>query len=411
MIRRGVESDVVVTGLGAVAALPLGIDRLAETLRRGIVPSSEVDQRAGYHLPGSARLAVLSGGVDLSEWVSPSMGRRMSMPSKFGVAAARMALADAGLAGAEESTRTAVVMSSALGATDFTERLLRTAFLEGPQAVSPFTFTESVANAAAAQIAIASGARGLNLTIVQREAGILTAVGRGAAEIAAGRADRALVGGVEEMPPLMHALLDRLESLVRPGNVGGEVARPFDRHRSGFIAAEGAVVLVLEDEGRARARGANIRARVRGFGSAFDSSAPRIGWGRGHAPLADGLRRVLHGAGLGPRDIGRIVSGASGSVAGDRLEAQTLRGAWHGEQLPPILAPKSVTGQYGGGFLASALLAVSDLEFAATAGFSEPDPALEIVPHGGGPLPPADITLVTSLASGGAASWLLLERT
>ena len=410
MSQSGKGSRVVVTGLGVVAGLPCGIVRLAETLRRAIVPTSEVDQRAGYHLPGSARLAVLSGGVDLSEWVSPSMGRRMSMPSKFAVAAARMALAETGLIGAVEGPGTTVVMSSALGQTDFTERLLRTAILEGPEAVSPFTFTESVANAAAAQMAIASHAQGANLTIVQREAGILTAVGRGALEVAAGRADRALVGGVEEMPPLMHALLDRLESLARPGNAGGEVARPFDRRRSGFVAAEGAVVLVLENEDRARSRGANIRARVRGFGSAFDPSAPRIGWGRGDAPLAEALRRVLHGAGLEPHDIGRIVSGASGSIAGDRLEAHTLRGAWQGEPLPPVLAPKSVTGQYGGGFLASAVLAVSDWEFAATAGFSEPDPELGVIPHGGGPLPPADVTLVTSLASGGAASWLLLER-
>ena len=411
MSRRSATSPVVVTGLGVVAGMPLGIDRLAETLARAIVPSSEVDQRAGYHLPGSARLAVLSGSVNISEWVSPSMGRRMSMPSKFAVAAARMALADAGLFGAPEGTSTAVVMSSALGATDFTARLLRTAMLEGPEAVSPFTFTESVANAAAAQIAIASRAQGPNLTIVQREAGILTAVGRGASEVAAGRTDRALVGGVEEMPPLMHALLDRLESLARPAHAGGEVARPFDRRRSGFLAAEGAAVLVLESEDRARSRGATIRARIRGFGSAFDPSAPRIGWGRGHAPLAQALRRMLDDAGLGPGDIGRIVSGASGSIAGDRLEAQTLKGAWQGAPLPPILAPKSVTGQYGGGFLASSVLAASGQEFAATAGFSEPDPELGVIPHGGGPLPPADITLVTSLASGGAASWLLLERT
>ena len=123
MSRPSPISPVVVTGLGAVAGMPLGIDRLAETLRLATVPTSEVDQGAGYHLQGSARLAVLSGGVNLSEWVSPAMGRRMSMPSKFAVAAARMALADAGLFDAEEGT-TSVVMSSALGATDFTERLL-----------------------------------------------------------------------------------------------------------------------------------------------------------------------------------------------------------------------------------------------------------------------------------------------
>jgi 3-oxoacyl-[acyl-carrier-protein] synthase II len=400
----------VVTGLGVVAGPSCGADRLAETLRGSIMQSSTVDQRSGYHLPESARSAVLACGVDLSRWVSPAAGRRMSLPSKLAVTAARMALADAHLSDAVAGPRTSVVMSNALGAVEFTERLLRTAILEGPEAVSPFTFTESVANAAAAQIAIACHARGSNLTIVQREAGILTAVGRGAAEVAAGRTERALVGGVEEMPPLMHALFDRLESLARPGDPGGEVARPFDRRRSGFVAAEGAVVLVLENEENARLRGADIRVRIRGFGGAFDRTAPRIGWGRGDVALARGLRGVLDRAGLAPRDVGRIVSGASGSVAGDRLEAHTLRNAWQGNPLPPVLAPKGVTGQYGGGFLASAVLAMSNQEFGATAGFLEPDPELGVIPHGGGPLRPADIALVTSLASGGAASWLLLER-
>jgi 3-oxoacyl-(acyl-carrier-protein) synthase len=214
---------------------------------------------------------------------------------------------------------------------------------------------------------------------------------------------------VEEVPPLMHALLDRMDSLARPQSEGGEVARPFDRRRGGFVVSEGAVVLVLENEGRARARGAHIRARVRGFGSAFDPGAPRVGWGHCDAVLAEALGGVINRAGLAPRDVGRIVSGASGSVAGDRLEALTLRRTWGDTPLPPILAPKSVTGQYGGGFLAAAVLAVSNLEFESPADFLT-DPDLGVVPHRDGPLPPAVITLVTSLASGGAASWLLLER-
>jgi 3-oxoacyl-[acyl-carrier-protein] synthase II len=301
-------------------------------------------------------------------------------------------------------------MSTAFGAVQFTERLLKSVLLEGPETASPFLFTESVANAAAAQIAIASQAQGPNLTVVQREAGVLIAAGRGAAEVAAGRADRALVGAVEEMPPLLHALLDRFEALARPGTTEGEVARPFDRRRNGFMAAEGAVVLVLEAEDRAGARGARVYARIRGSGGAFDPSAPRVGWGHGHEGLAQALRALLDRVGLAPRDVRRIVSGASGSVGGDRLEAQTLRAAWGGEALPVILAPKGVTGEYGGGFLASAVLAASDQDFGPTGGFGEPDPELGVMPHRGGSLPEAPITLVTSLASGGAASWLVLER-
>jgi 3-oxoacyl-[acyl-carrier-protein] synthase II len=402
------DARVVITGVGVLSGPSCGVDAFSESLRGGApMPCSEIDQRAGYHRAESARLAVLCGGADLTTWVSPAIGRRMSPPSKFAVAAARMALSDADLLGAVAGSGTAVMMSNALGTTDCTERLLRTAFLEGPAAVSPFTFAESVSNAAAAQIAIDSRAQGSNVTFVQREAGILTAVGRGAAEIRDGRADRALVGGVEELPPLMHALLDRMDALARPLNGAPEIARPFDRRRNGFVAAEGSAVLVLERAEAARARGARVRATVRGFGSAFDASAPRIGWGRGDEILAAALRRVLERAGLTTGDVGRIVSGASGSVAGDRLEAHTLRRAWRDDALPPIITPKQLTGQYGGGFLAAAVLAVNAGEFPAMGDF-QVDPDLNIAPHHG-PLAPTNITLITSLASGGAASWLLLE--
>lgn len=400
---------VVITGLGVIAGPSANAEQLAQTLRGSAMSATEVDRSAGYHLPESARLALLSDGVELKEWVGAGEGRRMSFPSRLAVAAARMAVADSGLAEIG-GPRTTVVISCGFSAVEVTEKLLRTVFLEGPEAASPFLFTESVANAAAAQIAIATAAQGPNLTISQREAGILTAVGRGAAEIAAGRADYALVGGVEAMAPILHALLDRFESLARPGNEGGEVARPFDRRRRGFVAAEGAVVLVLEREDRARARGAESYSIVRGSASAFDPTASRVSWGRGHQSLAKSLRGLLARTGLTPQDVGRIVSGASGSVAGDRLEAHTLREAWSDAPLPALLAPKGATGQYGGGFLAAAVLAAGQHAFGPTAGFGEADPELGVTPFAGGDLPPTGITLVTSLASGGSASWLLLER-
>lgn len=403
------ECPVVITGLGLISGTLCGVEPLRQALFSGRMPLTAINCSAGYHLPESSRFAVLTDGVDFSQWIAPIAGRRMSAPSKFAVAAAKMALADASLTDCS-GTGTAIVVSNALGAGDVTEKLLRTAMIEGPEAVSPFSFAESVSNAPAAQVAIACQARGPNITVVQREAGILTAVGRGAAEIASGRAATALVGGVEEMPPIIHAFLDRLGALARPGHYGGEIARPFDHRRSGFIAAEGAVILVLESEARARSRNAPVRARLRGFGSAFDPSASRVGWGTGHASLAVGLRRMIDRAQLRTADIGRIVSGASGAIAGDCLEACTLLAAWQDAALPPMLAPKGVTGQYGGGFLGAAVLSVGDTGFGPTAGFAALDPALGVTPHGGGPLPDADFTLVTSLASGGAASWLILEK-
>jgi hypothetical protein len=97
-------------------------------------------------------------------------------------------------------------------------------------------------------------------------------------------------------------------------------------------------------------------------------------------------------------------------VAGDRLEAETLRALWDGAPLPPVLVPKSVTGEYGGAHLAAAILAITGAEFGPTAGFGILDPALRIAPHAGGPLPSPRHVLVTGLAGGGAGAWIVLER-
>ena len=400
-------ASVVVTGIGVVAAGTRGISEFSDVLRRGELRSSEVDRSAGYHLPGSSKTALLSSGLDLSRWLTDADSRRMSMPSRLAVAASRMAVNDAGIGSGIAGPRTAIFMSSAFGAVSVTEQILRTLHAEGPEMVSPFSFTESVANVAAAQMAISHQIQGTNVTLSQREAGTLTVVGRAAAEIASGRADRALVGAVEEIPPVLHAFLGRLDVLAAPDADGREIGRPFDRRRNGFVAAEGAVVLVLESAALARERGASVRAELIGFGTAFDSTASRLSWGRNHAALAGALRKTVEKA-ADITGIGRIVSGASGAVDGDRLEARTLREAWGNTRLPAILAPKSVIGEYGGAFLAAAVLAVAMTEAPAVAGFEMPDSALGIVPHAGGPLDASALTLVTSLASGGAASWLLL---
>jgi 3-oxoacyl-[acyl-carrier-protein] synthase II len=404
------SSSALVTGLGTVGSYGCGADNLASALASSMLRTSEVDRSAGYHLPEGSRRACLASYRDLAAWVPPMEARRMSPPSKLALAAARMALGCAGLEGAPAEESTAVIIATSFGPSSYSEGLLKQILFEGPESTSPSLFTESVANAPAAQIAIALRARGASPTLCQREAGPLLAVGRGASEILAGRAPRALAGAVEEMTPLLHALLDRFGALARPEPDGEEVARPFDLHRSGFLAGEGATVLVLEDEESARQRETRPLARVVVWGSAFDPSAPATGWGTGHEVLARALRRMLSRAGLEPGDVALIVSGASGSRAGDRLEALTLRAVWGDAPLPPVVVPKAVTGEYGGGVLGAAVLAAAGAPFGPTYGFREPDPELGMVPHDGSPLETPSVVLATSLAVGGAAAWLVLGR-
>jgi 3-oxoacyl-[acyl-carrier-protein] synthase II len=403
------SGTILITGVGTLGAWGAGADRLAEALAAGRAATSEVDRSAGYHLEESARRACLVPAGQLGSWLSPGEARRMSPPSKLAVAAARMALRCAGLPAADED-ETAVVMATAFGPSSTTEELLKQILCASPESASPSLFMESVANAPAAQIAIAARARGPSLTICQREAGPLIAAGRAAGEVARGHACRALAGSADEMTPLLHALLDRFGALARPGADGEEAARPFDRRRDGFLAGEGATLAVLESAEGLRQRRGRALARVVGWGSAFDPTAPTTGWGRGAGTLAHGLRRSLRRAGVAPGDVDLIVSGAAGSREGDRLEALVLRAAWGEIPLPPIVAPKAVTGEYGGGLLGAAVLAAAGSPFGPTAGFAAADPELGIVPHDGSPLAPPQTVLVTSLAAGGAAAWLVLGK-
>jgi 3-oxoacyl-[acyl-carrier-protein] synthase II len=396
--------------VGTVGAFGDGLPALAGALERGEPSLTEVDRSGGFHLARSARMAALATDLDLSHRVSRRDARRMSRPSRYAVAAARAALEEAGVeTTGEPDPSTSINLATAFGPSLFTQGLLDQVLEDGPEGMSPFYFTECVANAPASQISIQCRLSGPNVTICQREAGPLVAVARGASDIRAGRVRRALSGSAEEMPPVLHGHLDRFRALARPSGERGEGARPFDAHRDGFLAAEGATVLVLEDAEAAREREARVRARVAAWGGAFDHTASSVGWGNGAAVLAGALRQTLERFDIAIDGIDAIVSGASGSRAGDRLEASVLGEVWTDVEMPPVLVPKAVTGEYGGAFMAGAIAALHGYPFGRVAALREPDPDLGIVPYDGSSLPAIRRVLVTCLAAGGAGAWLVLE--
>lgn len=403
MSRRAAGGHVVVTGVGVVSACGAGLAPLAADLAAGTARAHPVERLAGVPpRAGSARTAALVTARDFQPWLDRRTARRMSPPSIYAVVAARMALGSAGLPFTippRPDPATGVLLATAFGAVSYSQRMLDQILDEGPESISPFLFMESVANAPAGQVAIQCGAGGPNHTLCQREAGPAAALGRGAAEIAAGRAERVLTGACEEMTPLLHTLLDRFGAL-------SDHPRPFDLHRDGVLAAEGATVLLLEEEEAARRRGAVVGARLTAWGGAFDPTAPRHDWGEGADGLAAAMRRGLERYGLAPGDVDAVLSGASGARRGDRLEAAVLRRLFDGAP-PPVLTPKGTTGEYGGAWLAAALPLLEGRPVAA-AGFSTPDPELGIVPVERPPRPPSRL-LVTAFAAGGAMAWVMLE--
>jgi 3-oxoacyl-(acyl-carrier-protein) synthase len=403
--------SAVVTGLGAVGPYGLGMPALSRALERGTVPRQEVDRSYGFHRPGSARTAGLVDHAAYRAWLPALSARRMCTNSRMALASTRMAVDSAELEEADlRGERTAVCIGTAFASADVTVRMLEQIASGGPQSASPFLFMETVANAYAGHVALHFGAQGSNATVSQREASGSQALARALRLLEAKACDRVLVSCTDEMSPATHGTMDRFRALVRPDADGKEEARPFDAGRGGFFAAEGASALVLESEKLASERGAPVLARVRATIRANDPSAPNHGYGDGVDTLARALLRGLARCDLAPRDIQRIVSGANGSRAGDRLEALVLRRVWGAATLPPVLAPKATLGEYGGGFLAASILGASEQGFAPTPGFRAPDPELGIRPHAGETLASPKLSLVSSLAAGGAAIWLVLER-
>lgn len=398
---------VVVTGVGALTSHGLGLSPLFDALGRGEPLAAPIDRLPELAArAASARRAARVDGVAWDEWLARRAARRMSPPSIYGVVAARMAQADSGLEpGEEPDPEYAVVLATTYGACSYSQRMLDQILDHGPEGISPLLFMESVVNAPAGQVAIQCRAAGPNLSLCLREAGPVATVGRGAAEIAAGRASRALVGATEEMTPLLHGVLDQFRSL-------SDHPRPLDRRRDGFLAGEGALIMVLEEEAAARRRGARLRARVRAWGGAFDPTAPCADWGHDPVPLARSIRAGLARHELAVDDVDAVVCGASGSRRGDRLEAGVLRDLFSGRDLPPVYAPKGVTGEYAGAYLAAGFAALEGRPMAPPAGFGEPDPELGVTPSGlaGSAPPPAGRVLVTGSAAGGSAAWAVLER-
>lgn len=400
---------IAITGLGVVSSAGAGIEAACEDLAHPVPRLTPVDRSAGYHLEGGSLVAAMTRDIPLHQWIAPMAARRMCPASKMAVAAARMAVENAGLDPADLADA-AVIVATAYGASDVSERILRQVFLENPEAISPALFTESVANAPAAQIALSLSIRGPNLTITQRQAGVLLAIGRAVAMLRSGTVRRVVVAAVDELNPLLHAILDRFHTLTRSPADGQESARPFDRHRDGFLAGEGATAAILEGATQARDRGAAVQAEVIGAGSAFDPTASAVGCGHDAEAVARVFTSWLGRLDLRPSDLDLVVSSACGSPAGDHYEAHLLRSIFE-QAPPPIVTPKAWLGEHGGAVLSTAVLATGGAVLGPTPGFTTRDPELDVVPHDGGLMEPPRHVLTTAPAAGGSTSWAVMSRT
>ena len=395
-------NSVVVTGIGAVTPLGVGARTLHERWSAG---KSGIENGEGVALE-----------FDPKEHLSVKEARRADRFTQFALVAGDEALAEAGWADElpYDSTRIGCIVGTGIGGIGTLENSHDVLRDEGAKKVSPLAVPLMMSNAAPAALAMRFKLRGHTYGIVSACAAGAHAIGASAGLIQAGIADAVVTGGSEAaLTPLSKASFAALDALSPSG-----ISRPFDARRDGFVMGEGAGVLVLENEEKARERGATILGTVRGYGAssdAFHLTAPET-HGTG---AAQAMTQALESAGLEPEDIVYINAHGTSTQLNDRAETLAIKTALgdHASRIP-VSSTKSAIGHLLGAAGAveavATILALRDRIAPPTLGYEEQEEGLDLdyVPGKARPLDingkPA-IALSSSFGFGGHNAVLCLE--
>jgi 3-oxoacyl-[acyl-carrier-protein] synthase II len=354
---------VAVTGMGVLASCGIGIDAFWDGLQR---PAPAGERR----IPD----------FDPTAWFGAKEVRRVDRFAQFSVAAADMALIDAGEIGVDPD-RAGVIFATGVGGLESLEEQIAVYMEKGARRVSPFLIPMMMANAGAANVSMRAGWHGPCETIATACAAGTHAIAAAARLIAMGRCDAAIGGGAEAaMTGVGIAAFTNMTALSSTGE-----SRPFDARRNGFVCAEGAGALILEELDHARRRGARIYAEVLGAASTADAhhiTAPAPG-GNGAAAC---MELALADAQVAPEHVGHINAHGTSTPLNDFAESQAIEKVF-GSSGPPVTSTKGVTGHALGGAGAieavATALAIDRRLIPPTAGYEQPDPDIQLdIVHG-----------------------------
>jgi 3-oxoacyl-[acyl-carrier-protein] synthase II len=376
---------VVITGIGAVT--PLGNDAKA-TWEAAVAGRSGIDYIQAFD--ASDVPVGIAGEVkafDPSGLAPPKDLRRLDRNVVFALAAAKEALAGAGVNGYDPG-RVGVVVGSGIGG--FTQLMEQYDILRerGPDRVSPNFLPNVLVDSASGQLAIELGVRGPNYAVVSACATGSHAIGEGAELIRHGYADAVLAGGTEAcIHPLILAGFTSMRGLAAANGDPTKASRPFDATRAGFVMSEGAGVLMLEELEAAQKRGADIYAEVLAYGASNDAyhmAAPdpdSVG-------VVEMMRQALARAGVQPEEVDYINAHGTSTPLGDAAETKAIKEVFgdHAYDLA-VSSTKSVMGHtFGAAGAVEAIMcafAIKEGVIPPTINYENPDPAcdLDYVPN------------------------------
>ncbi len=408
------ERRVVVTGLGAITPLGIGVEQTWEGMRSGRSGIRKITLFDATEF--SSQIAGEVVDFDPTLWLEAREVRHNDRFVQFAIGASAMAVEDSGLDFERtDGARVGVLIGSGIGGTWTWEEQHRNLLEKGPRRISPFFIPMLIMDMASGKVAMRYGAKGPNLAIATACATSAHALGEAAEIIKRSAADVMIAGGAEAaVSPLALGGFCSLRALSKRNDDPEHASRPFDRDRDGFVMAEGAAIVVLEELEHARKRGARIHGELVGYGASADAyhiTDPRPD-GEG---MASSMETALSDAGITPEQVDYINAHGTATTVGDPAETRALKRVFgeHAYKLA-ISSTKSVTGHLlgaGGAVEAIACLyAIREGVAPPTANLDNPDPEcdLDYVPKQARELP-IRIAMTNSFGFGGHNATLIMR--
>jgi 3-oxoacyl-[acyl-carrier-protein] synthase II len=369
---------VAVTGIGVVSALGDSLESFHRSLAEARSGVRRLPEEIA--LGSGVQVGALAAWDPDAHFRAPEAGA-LDRVAQFALVAAGQALAASGLdPAAADRNRIGVYWGTGMGGAHTLEGAYKSVYGRNDFRLRPLSVVMAMSNAAGSNVALKWGLRGPFANFSTACSSSAMAIGEAMHAIRSGRADAMVAGGSEALlTPGILAAWQALRTLA-PAYAAdaGASCRPFDRRRSGLVLGEGGAALVLEDESRARARGAPIHAFITGYGNTCDAAHMS-------KPDRDGQARAMQQAlaesGLAPEAIGYINAHGTATVVGDVVECEAIRAVFEKTRVP-VSSTKSMHGHLLGGAgaleMAAALMPFAEGILPPTAHLDEPDPGCAV---------------------------------
>lgn len=381
------ERRVVVTGMGVVSPIGIGIKDFGQALFEGKNGVGKIT-----YFDVSSYRSQIGGEVkdfEPQRCLSPKEIRRLDRFAQLGMIAAEEAIKHAGIPQqGEDLSKIGILVGSGVGGLYTIEREEAVLLEKGPQKVSPFLVPMLITDIASAHIAIKYGFSGPNFSISTACATGNHSIGEAFKIIQRGDAEVMVAGGAEAaITPLGLAGFCSMRALSTRNDEPEKASRPFDRERDGFVIGEGAGIVVLEELERARKRKASIWGEIVGFGMSGDAyhiTQPILN-GRG---LREAMNKALKDAKIPPQEVDYINAHGTSTLFNDKVETQAIKDLFGRDAYRiPVSSTKSMTGHLlgaaGGVEMIASLLAFKEKIIPPTINYENPDPEcdLDYVPN------------------------------